>query len=257
MVNILDLTKIKPYRRIFRVCPKRYRKISKNVPKHLVGSIADPEKGKKCLEEDEVRALLNGHVTMDEKVDGGVLGLAWDGSRPLVVGKHSMVDYDLSSKKFYGLREWIYDNYNKISEIPLGWVVYGEWMRRQHHVPYDSLPDYFIGFDVFDGTIKHGFLNVVDRSIFLYDIGFAEVPFVYSGTDLGIEDIICITEGVGGVSNKSRFNSKEIIEGLIIRNDNGLIGKYVRREFMDSIEENILNLPLVENKLASRKLKNE
>jgi hypothetical protein len=257
MVNIIDLTKIKPYRRIFRVCPKRYKNISKKVPKHLVGSMADPEKGKKCLEEDEVKALLNGHVTMDEKIDGGVLGLAWDGIRPLVVGKHSMVNYDLSSKKFYGLREWIYDNYNKISEIPLGWIIFGEWMRRQHHIPYYDLPDYFVGFDVFDGTIRNGFLNVVDRSIFLDNIGFAEVPFIYSGTDLGIEDIICITEGVGGVSNKSRFNSKEIIEGLIIRNDNGLIGKYVRREFMDSIEENIINLPLVENKLASRKLKNE
>jgi hypothetical protein len=257
MVDMIDITKIKPYRRIYRICPKRYRNISKKVPKHLVGSIADPEKGKKCLEEDEVKALLEGHVTMDEKIDGGVLGLAWDGLRPLVVGKHSMVNYDLSSKKFYGLREWIYDNYNRISEIPLGWVVYGEWVRREHHIPYDGLPNYFVGFDVFDGTIRHGFLNHVDRSIFLYDIGFAEVPFVYSGTNLGIEDIICITEGVGGVSNRSRFNSKEIIEGLVIRNDNGLIGKYVRREFMDSIEENILNLPLVENKLASRKLIND
>lgn len=257
MVDIIDITKIKPYRRIFRICPKRYRSLLKKVPKHLVGSIADPEKGKKCLEEDEAEALLNGHVTIDEKIDGGVLGLAWNGSVPLVVGKHSMVKYDLSSKKFYGLREWIYDNYNKISEIPLGWVVYGEWMRRQHNIPYDKLPDYFVGFDVFDGTVSNGFLNVVDRAIFLRELGFDEVPFIYSGTDLGVEDIIRITEGFGGVSNKSRFNSKEIIEGLIIRNDNGLIGKYVRREFMDSIEENILNLPLVENKLASRKLKAE
>jgi RNA ligase len=254
MVDIIDLTKIKHYRRIFRVCPKRYKNISKKVPKRLVESIADPEKGKKCLEEDEVKALLGGHVTIDEKIDGGVLGLAWDGIKPLVVGKHSMVNYDLRSKKFYGLREWIYDNYNKISEIPLGWVVYGEWMRSQHNIPYDN---FFVGFDIFDGTVKGEFLNYIDRSVFLDDIGFAEVPFVYSGTDLGIEDIICITEGVGGVSNKSRFNSKEIMEGVIIRNDNGLIGKYVRREFMDEIEDNWLTTPLVENKLASWKLINE
>lgn len=253
MVNIIELTKIKPYRRILRICPKRYRNLSKNVPKHLVESMADPEKGKKCLEEDEVRALLSGHVTIDEKIDGGVLGLAWDGIRPLVVGKHSMVNYDLSSKKFYGLREWIYENYEKISEIPLGWVVYGEWMRARHNIPYDNLEAFFVGFDIFDGTVRNGFLNVLDRSIFLDDIGFDEVPFVYSGTDLGVEDIICITEGVGGVNNKSRFNSKEVIEGLIIRNDNGLIGKYVRREFMRSIEENWLTLPLVENKLANMK----
>jgi len=256
VVNIIDLTKIKPYRRIFRVCPKRYRNMLKKVPKHLVGSIADPEKGKKCLEEDEVKTLLSGHVTIDEKIDGGVLGLAWDGIRPLAVGKHSMVNYDHTYKKFYGLREWIYANYDKISKIPLGWVVYGEWMRKRHNIPYDNLPNYFVGFDVFDGIIRNGFLDVIDRSIFLDSIGFAEVPFVYSGTNLGVEDIICITEGVGGVNNKSRFNSKEVIEGLVIRNDNGLIGKYVRREFMESIEKNLINLPLVENTLANMKLKN-
>jgi hypothetical protein len=257
MVNIIDLTEIKPYRRIFRVCPKMYRNLLKKVPKHLVSSIADPEKRKRCISEDEVKALFNGHVIIDEKIDGGVLGLAWDGLRPLVVGKHGMVNYDVSSKKFYGLREWIYANYEKIGEIPLGWIVYGEWMRARHNVPYDSIPDYFIGFDVFDGTIKNEFLNYIDRSMFLDDIGFAEVPFVYSGTNLGIEDIICITEGVGGVNNKSRFNSKEIMEGVVIRNDNGLVGKYVRREFMESIEDNWLTTPLVENKLASRRLINE
>ncbi len=238
--------KIKPYRRIYRICPKRYRRLIGKVPKNMIGSIADPLKGKKCLTEDDVRALLSGHVTIDEKIDGGVLGIAWDGEIPVVVGKHSMVDYNVSSKKFYGLQEWIYNNYDRISEIPLGWVVYGEWMRAMHNIPYNELTDYFLAFDVFDGD---KYVNCHDRSIFLYDHGFFEVPSIYSGTNIGVEDIICIVEGVGGVSNKSVFNHDEIIEGLIIRNDNGLIGKYVRREFSDSIEENWLKLPLVENKL--------
>ncbi len=248
--------KIKPYRRIYRVCPKMYRNMLKKVPKNLVGSIADPPKRKKCLEEDEVKALLNGHVTIDEKIDGGVLGLAWGGF-PVTVGKHSMVDYDKGSrKKFYGLKEWIYKNYEKIAEIPLGWIVYGEWMRSRHHIPYVDLRDYFVGFDVWDGDKKR-FLNIIDRSIFLDSLGFAEVPVIYSGTDLGVEDLICITEGVGGISNKSIFNCDEIIEGLIIRNDNGLVGKYVRREFSESIEKNWLTSPLVENRLRSWKLKME
>lgn len=223
------------------------------VPKDLLDNIADPPKRKKCLSEDEVKDLLRGHVTIDEKIDGGVLGLAWGGV-PLVVGKHSMVNYDISSKKFYGLGEWIYKNYEKISEIPLGWIVYGEWMRAQHNIPYVDLRDYLVCFDVWDGDKKR-FLNIIDRSIFLDTLGFSEVPVIYSGTNLGVEDIICITEGFMGVGNKSIFNSSEIMEGVIIRNDNGLIGKYVRREFMESIEENWLTLPLIENKLVSRKLR--
>lgn len=242
------MNKIKPYRRIFRICPKKYRDMLKKVPKNLVGSIADPPKRKKCFTEEEVRILLKGHVTFDEKIDGGVLGLAWEGA-PLAVGKHHMINYDISSKKkFYGLRQWIYENYEKIAEIPLGWIVYGEWMRSQHNIPYIDLPDYFIGFDIWDGD-KRRFLNCIDRTLFLDALGFAKVPTIYSGSDLGIEDIIRITEGFGGISNKSMFNCDETIEGIIIRNDNGLIGKYVRREFLDSIEKNWLTLPLVENKL--------
>ncbi len=249
------MLKLKTYRRIYRICPKMHRELLKKVPKKLVSSIAEPPKRKKCLTVEQVKELLRGHVTIDEKIDGGVLGLAWGGV-PLVVGKHSMVNYDVSSKKFYGLREWIYSNYEKISEIPLGWVVYGEWMRARHNIPYVDLYDYFIGFDVWDGD-KGKFLNVIDRSIFFDSMGFAQVPSIYSGTDLGVEDLICITEGVGGISNKSIFNCDEIVEGIIIRNDNGLIGKYVRREFSDSIEENWLTLPLVENGLRSWKLKAE
>lgn len=248
------MDKIKSYRRIYRICPKMYREMLRHVPKNLVYSIADPPKRKKCLSEDDVKNLLRGHITIDEKIDGGVLGLAWNGDIPLAVGKHSMVNYDNYSKKFHGLSRWIYSNYEKINKIPIGYIVYGEWMGMQHNIPYDCLPDFFIGFDVWNG---HKFLNIIERSIFLYDIGFAEVPFIYSGTGLGIEDLICISEGVGGVNNKSRFNSNETFEGLIIRNDNGLIGKYVRREFMDSIEENLINLPLIENKLLAYKKDSE
>lgn len=247
--------KIKPYRRIYRICPKMYNGWQKKVPKNLLGSIPETPKRKKCLDQEEVKALLSGHVNIEEKFDGGVLGLAWGGV-PLVVGKHSMVNYDVSSKKFYGLSQWIYEHYEQISEIPLGWIVYGEWMRAMHNIPYVDLRDYFLAFDVWDGD-KKKFLNWIDRSIFLDALGFAEVRVIYSGNDLGVEDIICLAEGVGGVSNKSIFNCDETIEGLIIRNDNGLIGKYVRREFSESIEENWLNLPLVENKLTSWKLKKE
>lgn len=256
--DFMNGNKIKPYRRIYRICPKILKGWQNKVPKNLIGSVADPPKRKKCLSEENVNDLLRGHVNIEEKFDGGVLGLAWGGDRPLTVGKHSMVDYDVRSKRFYGLTEWIYNNYEKIEQIPLGWIVYGEWMRVIHHIPYVDLPDYFLGFDVWDGN-KKKFLNWIDRSIFLDSIGFAEVPTIYSGTDLGVEDIICIAEGVGGVSNKSIYNYQEIIEGLIIRNDNGLIGKYVRREFMEELEdsENWLLAPVVENKLRDYRLRKE
>lgn len=246
------MIKLRNYRRIYRVCPKMYKGWINKIPKSLINNIADTPKRKKCLSEEEIKSLLNGHITIDEKIDGGVIGLAWDGNKPLVVGKHSMVDYNVNSKKFYGLTQWIYENYEKISNIPLGWIVYGEWMRASHNILYTELPDYFISFDIWNGN-KNEFLNVINRSIFLNELGFKEIPIIYSGTNLGVEDIICITEGVGGVNNKSAFNRNEIIEGVVIRNDNGLIGKYVRREFTDLSEEHWLKSSLIENKLYQRK----
>lgn len=242
------MNKIKTYRRIYRVCPKMYKGWSSKISKNLINTVPDNPKKKKCLDEEEVKVLLDGHVIIDEKIDGGVIGITWDGSNPLVIGKHSMVNYNISQKRFYGLTKWIYKNYEKISNIPLGCIVYGEWMRASHNIFYNNLPDYFIAFDVWNKNTKK-YLNVINRSIFLDVIGFKEVPFIYSGTNLGIEDLICITEGVARISNKSRFNPDEKIEGLIIRNDNGLIGKYVRREFSESIEEHWLKAPLIENKL--------
>lgn len=242
------MDKIKTYHRIYRICPRMYKGWMNKIPKNLVNTVPNSPKKKKCLSEKEVKALLNGHITIEEKIDGGVLGIAWNGNKPLIIGKHSMVNYNVSSKRFYGLTEWIYKNYESISNIPLHTIVYGEWMRASHNILYNKLPDYFISFDVYNGN-ENTFLNVTDRSIFLNEIKFKEVPTIYSGTDLSVEDIICIVEGIEEVSNKSKFNHNETIEGIIIRNDNSLIGKYVRREFMNSIEEHWLKAPLVENKL--------
>lgn len=242
------MQKIKKYDRIYRICPKKMRCI--HIPKHLLENVADPPKRKKCLEEDEVKALLGGHTVFEEKVDGGVVGLAWNGDMHLAIGKHSMINPYDNSKKFYGLNSWIYANYEKIQKIPLGWIIFGEWLRSQHNIFYNNLPDYFVAFDVWNG---HRYLDLQNRSDMLHRLGFAEVPLIYSGDNLDVEDVLCIADGLS-VSNKSRFSSSEIFEGVVIKNyDKQLYGKYVRREFLESIEKHWLELPLVENMLMSYK----
>ena len=31
-----------------------------------------------------------------------------------------------------------------------GLILYGEWCYAKHTVPYDALPDWFLGFDIFE-----------------------------------------------------------------------------------------------------------
>ena len=114
------------------------------------------------------------------------------------------------------------------------------------------LNNFFYAFDIWDG---YRYLDLQSRSEFLRKLGFAEVPFLYSGNDINVVDLLRIADGLS-VSNKSRLSSVETIEGIVIKNyEKQLFGKYVRREFLESIEENWLTLPLVENKLASFKFK--
>lgn len=242
------MEKIKKYDRIYRICPKKMRGM--HIPNYLLRNVADPLKKKKCLDEDEVKALLGGHTVFEEKVDGRVIGLAWDGNKHLTIGKHSMINPYDNSKKVYGLNSWIYQNYEKVQQIPIGRVVYGEWMKASHNIFYDELPDYFIAFDVWG---ENRYLDLQEKTEFLYELGFAQVPVIYSGDDLDIEYVLCIADGLS-LSNKSRFSSEETFEGVVIKNyHKGLMGKYVRREFLESIEENWLTLPIVENKLKSYK----
>ena len=237
---------IKKYDRMYRICPKKMR----GIPKYLLENAADPPKSKKCLTDADVKILLDGHTVFEEKVDGGVVGIAWNGDMHLAIGKHSMINPYDNSKKFYGLNSWIYANYEKIQTIPLGWVVHGEWLRSCHQIFYDELPDYFLAFDIWDG---HRYLDLQSRSDMLHKLGFAEVPLIYSGDNLDVEDVLCIADGLS-VSNKSRFSSSEIFEGIVIKNyEKQLYGKYVRREFMESMEIHWLEQPLIENKLKVHK----
>ena len=238
------MEKLRKYHRILRICPKNM----KGVPEYLLENVADPPKKKKCLSRVDVKMLLEGHTIFEEKVDGGVVGLAWDGEKHLAIGKHSMIHYSDNSKKFYGLNSWIYENYEKIQKIPLRWIIFGEWLRASHNIFYNMLEDFFYAFDIWDG---YRYLDLQNKSEFLYKLEFAEVPFIYSGDNLDIEDVLCIVNGLS-VSNKSRLSNTEIMEGIVIKNyEKNLFGKYVRREFMNSIEKHWLELPLVENKLKT------
>lgn len=236
------MEKLRKYNRIYRICPKNMKGIG--ISEYLLKNVADPPKKKKCLSGAEVKTLLEGHTVFEEKVDGGVIGIAWREEKHLAIGKHSMINYNDNSKKFYGLNSWIYANYEKIQKIPLGWIIYGEWLRARHNIFYDKIPDYFVAFDIWDG---HRYIDLHSRSEFLHKLGFAEVPFIYSGDNLDVKDVLCIVNGLS-ISNKSRLSSTETMEGIVIKNyEKQLMGKYVNREFLESIEEHWLKKPLIEN----------
>ncbi|TRZ92175.1 MAG: hypothetical protein D4R88_00815 [Methanosarcinales archaeon] len=210
--------------------PKIYRICTKETPST-----------KKCLSDSEISTLLDGEVIVEEKIDGGICGISWNGDAHQAQGRGRIVHYAENSKQFHGFNKWIYENYEKIQQIPAGWIVYGEWMRACHNIFYDLLPDYFIAFDVWNGS---KFLGYDEKIQFLQKIGFEQVPFLHRGS-LRVQDIFNLV-------TKSKYSTCELAEGVVVKNyEKSLMGKYVRREFMEAMDEHWLKKPLRENKLLS------
>ncbi len=196
---------------------------------------------RRSMDDKQIKILFDGEVIVEEKVDGGIVGLSYVGDEIKIQGRGRYILPSENSKQFYGLNSWAYQHYENIMLIPEGWIVFGEWLRVKHNIFYDRLPDYFIAFDVWDGT---KYLLYKDKCILLSLLNFNEVPFICNSKSLSIKDIPKLI-------GKSRYSSSEIMEGLVFKNQtNGLYGKYVRREFDDSIEEHWLKQPIIENRLA-------
>lgn len=208
--------------------PKIYRICTKNSPAT-----------KKCLSELEISLLFSDEVIIEEKIDGGVCGISWRGDTHHAQGRGRAVHYTENSKQFYGFNKWIYENYEKVQHIPIGWIVYGEWMRACHNIFYDLLPDYFIAFDVWNGS---KFLVYDEKTTFLQKLDFKQVPLLYRGT-IKVQDIFSLV-------GKSNYSTTELVEGFVIKNyAKSMMGKYVRREFMNGIDEHWLRKPIKENRL--------
>ena len=65
------------------------------------------------------------------------------------------------------LNNWINCHEEKIFDVLMDeFILYGEWCYAKHSVYYDNLPDWFIGFDIFD-IKKRRFLSVQQRNFML------------------------------------------------------------------------------------------
>ncbi len=208
---------------------------------HKILRIKTPETPvrKRTLSDDEVKMLLTGDVIIEEKIDGGIVGLSRKGDIPIAQGKGRYIPQNENSKQVYGLWNWVWKNYDKIMCIPEGWIVYGEWMRVKHNIFYDDLPDYFIGFDIWNGIQYRCQLDTYDL---LSDWGFYKVDMLGWYDSPSLNWILSLV-------GKSRFSSSEMMEGLVIKNqDNRMYGKYVTREFDGAMDQHWLNKPIAENK---------
>jgi len=123
--------------------------------------------------------LFGQDIVVTEKLDGSQMAVGWKGDRPYLQGKASHIPEFDKRKAYHGAWKWVWQNLDNIEKLR-GLLVFGEWCRVQHNLPYDSLPDWFIAFDVYDRKAKR-FLYYDDAMAICEDIGIATVPEIHRG----------------------------------------------------------------------------
>jgi len=115
----------------------------------------------------------------------------------------------------------------------LRYVLFGEWLFARHGVPYDALPSFFMGFDVFDKEDKV-FLSTERMQLLVAGQGIQCVPVLSSswkGTLAELEALV----------KQSKFSTQETAEGVYLRFEkNGQVFerlKYRRKTFVAGRED--------------------
>ncbi len=200
----------------------------------------------KVLSVQERDQFLSHEVVIEEKIDGANLGLSFDGDGNLLAqNRGSYIEFPPSGQ-WKPLTSWIDDRRDRLFDVLTNrFVLFGEWCFATHSVFYDRLPDWFVGFDLFDSQAKR-FVNSETRHEMLALMNIHLVPQLADGCwSLG-EALMLLQE--------SRFGSAPA-EGLYLRFDGDdwleQRAKIVRPDFIQSIEQHWTRRPLQQNRLAT------
>jgi ATP-dependent RNA circularization protein (DNA/RNA ligase family) len=202
----------------------------------------------KVLAPEEIERFLSMPILVEEKLDGANLGVSIGpdgGVRFQNRGSYLSLPF---VGQFEKLRLWQILHENAIFDnLDESVILFGEWCAARHSLGYTSLPDYFLGFDVYDKH-KNMFWSASRRDALLSAIGLSAVPRVSQGK-FNLEELKKI------VSGKSSVYRNGNMEGVILRKENNdwLVQrtKLVRPDFTQTIQEHWSKRSIEWNKIDS------
>ncbi|MDY0062047.1 MAG: RNA ligase family protein [Myxococcota bacterium] len=201
----------------------------------------------KVLSPPEADELLDGEVVVEEKIDGANLGFSTTEDGELQCqNRGSYLQLDACHPQFRPLRAWLGPCRTPL--VDALWpdlMLFGEWCHAVHSVRYDRLPDWFLGFDVYDRA-QDVFWDTARRDRLLAQLGLRAVPHVDRG-----RHTVASLQALFGTSQVG----SEPLEGLVLRRAAGGLtvarSKLVRPAFTQAIETHWSRGPLVLNRLAA------
>ena len=212
----------------------------------------------------DARALFVGKtagvVTLEEKMDGGNIGISLDEHGRHVFQKRAHFVSSASETQYAQLETWAAQHAAELWDLlcgPYPWqqqeqrqqpvaagqrILFGEWCAYQHTVHYDNLPDLFLAFDLYDQSLNDGaggFLSAKRRNELLAATSIRHVRCVAQRTFGTVADMVSVLEG----ALSPYASAPTQIEGVYMRCDDeasGTLiarGKLVHPDFLQHIEE--------------------
>jgi len=202
-------------------------------------------RGDKVFSELEREAFLEKTLLVEEKIDGANLGISFDSEGNIRVqnrGAYLSLPEEGQWKK---LESWLMPRMETLFEhLEDRFLVFGEWCYARHSVFYDRLPDWFLGFDVYDRQFER-FLSMERRDRLLKALKIVQVPLLAQGK-FSFSEILDLLF-------QSHFTDSPA-EGIYLRfdQDDWLMqrAKLVCPGFMQSMEEHWSRSAMKANRLA-------
>jgi ATP-dependent RNA circularization protein (DNA/RNA ligase family) len=204
----------------------------------------------KVLSPSEAKQFLDGPIVVEEKVDGANIGIYFDGTGTMQVKNRGTVLQPGCHPQFQALWPWLAQRHESLHDALRGnLVLFGEWCFAVHSVRYRDLPEFFIGFDVYDRR-ERKFWSALRRNEWARPLDIVTAPAIATEefTLRKLENLL--------LSLHSHFGD-QLAEGLYLRKDKGdwlqKRAKLVRSEFLQAIEEHWTTRALEKNLLRRTK----
>jgi ATP-dependent RNA circularization protein (DNA/RNA ligase family) len=190
--------------------------------------------------------FLQNEIVVEEKIDGANLGISFDVEGNIRTQNRGSYLQLLATGQWKKLSDWLEPRIDIFFEnLTDRFILFGEWCYAQHSVSYDRLPDWFLGYDIFDK--KHlKFFSCPNRDQFFRRLSISQVPVLehehFSFSELK------------NLLSQSKL-SKEPAEGLYLRIDQGdwlaQRAKLVRPAFIQSIGQHWSRSGIKTNRLET------
>jgi ATP-dependent RNA circularization protein (DNA/RNA ligase family) len=138
-------------------------------------------RGDKVLTEPERDEFLRHEIIVEEKMDGANLGISFDAEGYVRARNRGAYLRLPGSGQWRKLGEWLALRTDVLFEnLSDRYILFGEWCYAQHSIFYNRLPDWFLGFDIYEREACR-FLSSEQRDRLLEKMHISKVPGLARG----------------------------------------------------------------------------